>query len=471
MKNESTDSDNNVFTAFFDSYESRTYVEQKDGRSLLRWTVGDQISLFEGNTLNRPYKFDGETGDNSGTFSLVSSSFGSGNDLSCHYAVYPYASGTKISDGGVITATLPDKQSYASQSFGLGANTMVAVTQDKRDTFLKFKNAGGYLKLQLYGDDVTVKSITLTGNNNEKLAGKATITSGYSQEPTVVMAADATQSITLDCGEAGVKIGTTPQTATAFWIVVPPTTFERGFTITATGVNGETFTRTTSNKIEIARNVVKLMEALKANIEIFPNNQIWYTSKNGKIVEPYNTSGFQFKIVSNVYENGKGVITFEKDLTSIPEYAFYKTDLVSVTIPNSVTSIGNSAFGGCTSLSNVSISNSLTTIGNRVFGSCASLSSITIPNNVKGIGPGMFHTCTSLSNVTIPNSVTYIGYNAFNNTPLLEEVHVQSATPPSLGGNNFRGALYNGTIYVPQGSLSAYKAADGWKSFKNIVEE
>lgn len=132
------------------------------------------------------------------------------------------------------------------------------------------------------------------------------------------------------------------------------------------------------------------MEALKANIEIFPNNQIWYTSKNGKIVEPYNTSGFQFKIVSNVYENGKGVITFEKDLTSIPEYAFYKTDLVSVTIPNSVTSIGNSAFGGCTSLSNVSISNSLTTIGNRVFGSCASLSSITIPNNVKGIGPGMF---------------------------------------------------------------------------------
>lgn len=190
------------------------------------------------------------------------------------------------------------------------------------------------------------------------------------------------------------------------------------------------------------------MEALKANIEIFPNNQIWYTSKNGKIVEPYNTSGFQFKIVSNVYENDKGVITFEKDLTSIPEYAFYKTDLVSVTIPNSVTSIGNSAFGGCTSLSNVSISNSLTTIGQRAFSNC-----------------------TSLSNVTIPNSVTYIGYNAFNNTPLLEEVHVQSATPPSLGGNNFRGALYNGTIYVPQGSLSAYKAADGWKSFKNIVEE
>lgn len=146
------------------------------------------------------------------------------------------------------------------------------------------------------------------------------------------------------------------------------------------------------------------MEALKANIEIIPNNQIWYTSKNGKIVEPYNTSGFQFKIVSNVYENGKGVITFEKDLTSFPKHLFRD----------------------CTSLANINIPNSVTTIGQRAFSFC-----------------------TSLSNVTIPNSVTYIGYNAFNNTPLLKEVHVQSATSPSLGGNNFSGALDSGTIYVP----------------------
>lgn len=89
---------------------------------------------------------------------------------------------------------------------------------------------------------------------------------------------------------------------------------------------------------------------------------------------------------------------------------------------------------------------------------------ITIPN-------GVFFGCTSLSNVTIPNSVTYISYDAFNNTPLLKEVHVQSATPPSLGGHNFSGALDGGTIYVPQGSLSAYKAAAGWKDFENIVEE
>jgi hypothetical protein len=139
----------------------------------LRWNAGDQITIFDSNTLNQQYQFDGETGDNGGTFSKVSNSFGTGNDLNCHYAVYPYNKDIKITETGVITATLPAEQSYAENSFGLGANTMVAVTKDVDDTFLKFRNVGGYLKLQLYGENVTVKSITLTGNNNEKLAGKA----------------------------------------------------------------------------------------------------------------------------------------------------------------------------------------------------------------------------------------------------------------------------------------------------------
>lgn len=63
------------FTASFEQAGTRTYVE--DG-VLLRWTSGDQISLFDGNTLNRQYRFDGETGDNSGTFSIVDAPYGSG---------------------------------------------------------------------------------------------------------------------------------------------------------------------------------------------------------------------------------------------------------------------------------------------------------------------------------------------------------------------------------------------------------
>ena len=290
-----------VFTASFEQNETRTYLEEG---SLLRWNAGDQIALFDGNTLNRKYKFDGETGDNSGTFSIVSNPFGTGNDLDCHYAVYPYASGVKITENGVITATLPAEQSYAENSFGICANTMVAVTKDLDDTFLKFKNVGGYLKLQLYGDEVIIKSITLAGNSNEKIAGKASITPVFGQEPVVTMSDDATSGIILNCGE-GVKIGTTAESATAFWIVVPPTTFENGFVITITDINGETFTKSTSNEITVERNVIKPMKAFEVEMGngtesedgTIPNHQIWYTA-NAK-VEPYWDDVFGVKRTFN----------------------------------------------------------------------------------------------------------------------------------------------------------------------------
>ena len=250
------------FTASFEENESRTYMGEGN---LLRWTAGDQISLFVANALNQQYEFEGKTGANSGYFKKIGNSFGTGNDLNCHYAVYPYASDIEITESGVINATLPAEQNYAENSFGLGANTMVAVTQNTDDTFLKFKNVGGYLKLQLYGDNLTVKTITLTGNNNEKLAGKATITPSYGSDPIISMADEATATITLNCGD-GVKIGSTAETATAFWIVVPPTTFEKGFTITVTDIDGGEFTQTTSNKILVERNVIKPMAALEVVI-------------------------------------------------------------------------------------------------------------------------------------------------------------------------------------------------------------
>ena len=251
------------FTASFEENESRTYMGEGN---LLRWTAGDQISLFVANTLNQQYQFEGKTGANSGYFKKIGNSFGTGNDLNCHYAVYPYASDIEITESGVITATLPAEQNYAENSFGLGANTMVAVTQNTDDTFLKFKNVGGYLKLQLYGDNVTVKTITLTGANNEKLAGKATITPSYGEDPIISMADEATATITLNCGD-GVKIGSTAETATAFWIVVPPTTFEKGFTVSITDVNGNEIVKSTFNEISIERNVVKPMTEFKVEVK------------------------------------------------------------------------------------------------------------------------------------------------------------------------------------------------------------
>ena len=268
-------SDNVEFSASFEeaSAESRTYIEEdaETSRLYLRWTKGDEISIFRGTTLNQRFLFKGETGDNSGSFKLVpSDDFVSSNDLdeSRNYAFYPYDENNRISEKGKLTVTVPATQTYAENSFAPGANGMVAVTESTGDVDLKFKNIGGYFKFKFYGNDLTIKSVTLKGNNGEKLAGKAGVACQYGGAPIVTMAEEATETLTLNCG-AGIKVGATKEEATEFWFVLPPTKFTKGFTITVTDVNDGTFTKTTEKVFEIKRNTIKPISAMKVETIIF----------------------------------------------------------------------------------------------------------------------------------------------------------------------------------------------------------
>lgn len=98
-----------------------------------------------------------------------------------------------------------------------------------------------------------------------------------------------------------------------------------------------------------------------------------------------------------------------------------------ISLPNSVTTIGEYAFSGCSRLTSVAISNSVTTIGEYAFSSCNSLTSVTIPSSVTTIGKGAFSGCSSLTSVEIPNSVTTIKYKTFSGCNSLTTVEIPNS--------------------------------------------
>ena len=119
-------------------------------------------------------------------------------------------------------------------------------------------------------------------------------------------------------------------------------------------------------------------------------------------------------------------------VTNIGNYAFSScSGLTSVTIPNSVTSIGDYAFSGCSGLTSVTISDSVTSIGAGTFSGCSGLTSVTIPDGVTSIGKNAFYKCSGLTNVTIPNSVTSIEDTAFSSCGKVVNVTLPSRWPLS----------------------------------------
>ena len=249
------------FYAEIDNTLTRTYVN--DALKVC-WNKNDKLSVFT-STENQLYQFDGNTGDSEGTFSKVesySSSTGASLSVDANYAVYPHSEETTISSDGTLTFVLPQNQVYDKNSFGVNSNPMIAVTENRNDTYLSFKNICGYLRVSLYRDSITAKSIRLEGNSNERISGKANVSISYGQEPIITLTDDALHTITLDCQD-GVQIGESASNATEFWFVVPPVTFENGFTIIIEDISGNKYIKSTEKKIEIKRNTISNMVASK----------------------------------------------------------------------------------------------------------------------------------------------------------------------------------------------------------------
>jgi hypothetical protein len=148
--------------------------------------------------------------------------------------------------------------------------------------------------------------------------------------------------------------------------------------------------------------------------------------------------------------------------------------ITSAVIRSGVTSLDyDNGFYSCTSLSSVTIPNSVTSIGVHAFYSCTSLSSVTIPDSVTTLGQP-FQDCTNLASVTIGSGITSIDGGAFANSAL-NNITINATTPPSGGSANYgifadTSIAYGyGKIYVPEESVDAYKASSGFSAYSAVI--
>jgi hypothetical protein len=157
-----------------------------------------------------------------------------------------------------------------------------------------------------------------------------------------------------------------------------------------------------------------------------------------------------------------GAYAIPNSVTSIGGSAFTGCGrLTSVAIPDSLTSIGDSAFTWCTGPTSVAIPNSVTNIGDWAFEFCSGLTSVTIPNSVTAIGVDAFLDCSGLTNVIIGTSVTSIGYSAFCGCSSLTSAYFLGDGPISFGGHVFDYANSGFTIYYAASQPPQIETKDG----------
>ena len=171
--------------------------------------------------------------------------------------------------------------------------------------------------------------------------------------------------------------------------------------------------------------------------------------------------------------SGLTTLAIPKSVTYIGYAAFSGcTGLTSLTIPNSVTTLREYTFEGCSSLTSVNIPNKATYIDRGTFSGCSSLKSITIPNSITGINSYAFNGCSSLTSVTIPYRVSGFDHCAFTGCSGLTDFYCYAEKVPFtevFQGGVFDNSIGNATLHVPAGSIEAYRTVAPWSDFKEIV--
>ncbi len=390
------------------------------------------------------------------------------------YAYYPYGNPTDVSAYPFSVNTDQSAEAdYWASDFLWGKRSGVAPTKNAvtittehllSNALVCIKAGEGYSAAELAAADIEVKICNIKNSATINLATGVATAIGNTTEITPwntgahYRAMIVPQTVSSDTNLVSVKINGKEYTFATDITFTAGTQHKIEVTISAPS-NG-LVANFSIKEWSLDDNVYEGVATINPGAPMPANNEIWYTSTDGKVVAPYETDIFGANIVSNTYENGKGVIKFDSDVTKIGGYAFGECEtLKSITFSDSVTLLGEAAFCECTALVSVEIPNSVTVIGTEAFAGCVLLRVIEIPNSVSSIGIHAFYNCTSLTSVTIPDSVISIGYSAFHYCPSLTAFYGKFASSDN------RCLIINGELnsFAPAG-LSEYTIIEGVRS-------
>ena len=464
--------------------ETKAHLE--DGSKII-WDLTDMIGIFSDR-------------DNAVPFSKSSSgnSFSSETAVSGHefFAFYPYSE----------DVFNPENRKQLSFNIGdatiaSGANPTLAVPMVAKaeGTSFSFTQTCGILHFSITGTE-SLHSLTLTGNKNEKIAGAFTVNM---EDTTPVLSGDGSEETQVFTPDSPVALSS--ETPYDVYFILPPMTFEEGFSISINYGTGN-IVKKTEKSVTVTRAIIRNYDVVNLDqlIEeetswmkdaVPPDDEIWYTTKTHTIINLeesyypfYNISKpFDSNVVSHTYENGKGIIKCDGPITMIYDFVFYSIGekIDHIFLPNSIEILNAGALHGI-GVEELRVPDNLKLVNSYALnsshikqftgshtsedGRCVILNYAPYGRNtvVEQEGYLAAFAPAGLSSYTVPSNVQVCGEYAFAWCPELKEIHFNEGLK-SIWGDCFVGDYLDCDIVLPSTLESldpyAFRSCRGVKGF------
>lgn len=496
-------------------------IDNGSGGKSVVWKAGNSISLFFNEGENGGDKFttttNGPVAKFTGSISAVSGDLSETGGTAYFWGVYPYNASASC-DGSAITTTLPSTQ-LAYQ--GDVADDLLVTVGRSENLAIYFKNTCAVIGFKLSQDNI--KKVVFSGNAGDPVAGEFKVSFDDNNKVVNTPTENAVQSITITPAETS-----TFETGVTYYFATLPGTFTEGYSLTFTKEDGReaTYTRETSYTFKASTfyTMTNKDEGLAFISSVQPNNQIWYTTTDGMPITGYpvaysyynnDDNDQESSFVSNTYENGVGIITYEDPIVAVGyrDFPYNFSNLKTISFPSSMTRIWE-VCAGCNNLEIVTINGTLTagsnpfpyspkvtyagpnaeiipnflvvddylvafsagcglediTIGGAQYtsagitrlGACFEgnniIKSVTIKSPISIIGNEAFNGCSNLESVKMNYGVKYILYEAFCYCPQLSSVTLPSSLL-SIGERAFSDCFALENITLPSNIQAIYAAA------------